>query len=1818
MSIHDLLQRSRQELLDLSARNRLLSIPVDSRSARLIQIHDELSEEVFRLLVTERKPLTFRAARPSKPRGAPVSLQSCETPDSDDEEVSLPQPDEAEDPVTGAAKRHVDSRLQTALTSEGLQRRLLALCRDAQAMIEEQGVNILYLVLGHLKWFEAEHADIPRYAPLILVPVELQRRTASERFHLRWREEDLQENLSLAAKLRIEFGTELPAFPDDDDFTPTDYFASVSKAIAGAKGWEALPDAITLGFFSFAKFLMYRDLDPDNWPKREDLLAQPFIAGLLQDGFPGAEALLAEDVPLDELIPAARLDHVVDADSSQTLAIESARRGRTLVIQGPPGTGKSQSIANIISTAVLDGKKVLFVAEKLAAMEVVKRRLEREGLGPLCLELHSNKANKRAVIEEIGRTWKLGRPKPSNPQAVVTDLERRRALLNRHAALLHERHSPSPVTPFEVMGRLTLLGDAGREAADLTFPGAESWTADDRHERRKLVGELSARIEQMGLPAQSPWRGVCRDTVLNIDLPPLEAGIRSLSMRTEELRHTASELATNLDHVSTPASSDVGKLCRVAEFVCRAPPVDKQALCHEVWDGPLDRVRRLLSRGRDVVRAVSAANELATTLSGVSPDHLSLALPAVHALTQSIAALRETSSQLASRLLQPAPLTLAGCARHGLIAEFIGQAPPLDEHALSGSVWDERMDALQGLLAKGRDFATAVYAAGEAVSESAWLSDFSEGREAIATHGASALRFLNSKYRRAMSQLRAVLKGGLPPALPDRLALVERIIRGQRAYQAMQAVSSFGESAFGHHWRGPHTDWSQLAEILQWVRRQQQVGLNSDFRKLFALICDKEPVRQLTGLVLPQIAKVRDDLHRVLTTLEIEASAMLGTADVESVSFDTIAAQLGRLENLARCHAAVQVAVAKVRAEDSLGRDAFGALWNSERSDWTHLEGILTWVETQEDAGLGADFRRLFSRINDHAGLEALLAETTKRLQLFHEQTKSVFHELKLHLPTAFGQTEIEQIPFAALAERCTEWLSTLEGLSRWANYYLRAGRARDMGLAGLLGPLETGSIPARSAVDCFERAYCSQVLRYLTGQRPELAQFDGDLHDSIVAEFRQLDRERLALARHQTLASHFERMPPSTGSIGPAGIVRSEMERKRGHRSVRRLLKDAGSVVQSIKPVFMMSPLSVAQFLEPGAVEFDLLVIDEASQVQPVDALGAIARCKQAVVVGDSKQLPPTRFFTRLTSDSDEADEDEDEIPQTAEAKDMESILGLCAARGLPQAMLRWHYRSQHHSLIAVSNDQFYENRLFIVPSPFIQASEYGLKFHHVPEGVFDVGATGTNQVEARTICRAILEHAREFPALSLGVAAFSVRQQQAILDELEFLRRENPETEAFFSGHPTEPFFVKNLENVQGDERDVVFISVGYGRDANGYMAMRFGPLSHEGGERRLNVLISRAKKRCHVFSSITADDIDLNRAAGRGVAALKAFLSFAQTGRLGIAEQSGREAESPFEEAVRRALESLGHEVHPQVGVAGFFIDLAVVDRECTGRYLLGIECDGARYHSSRCARDRDRLRQAVLEDHGWLIHRIWSTDWFQRPADQLGRLREAMESARRARKLVTNPQVPEVKVETENAVAREEGTEASDPNGLAIAYSEARFDVRRHIEPHELVTDEMAKVLLRVVEHEGPVHEDELVTRVRDLWDLGRAGNRIQDAVAKGVRFLIRTRQCVREDGFLSIPGASVPLRRRDSVKSPNLRRPEFLPPAEIRAAVLRLIDTHHGAAECEITTAVARLFGFKSTGGQLRHVIDRQVAKLRRQGLIAEQDGMLKRTEPRLE
>jgi very-short-patch-repair endonuclease len=366
---------------------------------------------------------------------------------------------------------------------------------------------------------------------------------------------------------------------------------------------------------------------------------------------------------------------------------------------------------------------------------------------------------------------------------------------------------------------------------------------------------------------------------------------------------------------------------------------------------------------------------------------------------------------------------------------------------------------------------------------------------------------------------------------------------------------------------------------------------------------------------------------------------------------------------------------------------------------------------------------------------------------------------------------------------------------------------------------------------------------------------------------------------------------------------------------------------------------------------------------------------------------------------------------------EDMESILHLCTV-SFPLGRLNWHYRSEHETLISVSNQEFYNNGLKVYPSPKERNDELGLHFEHTREGIYDRGRSRTNRVEATIVAQRVLDHYRSHPHLSLGVGTFNEAQRECILDEVEKFRRENPDVDKNFSRESREQFFVKNLETIQGDERDVIFISIGYGFDSDRVLNLNFGPLNQGGGERRLNVLISRARKKCVVFSNFEASDLTVGDNSSRGVQCLKVFLDYAQTGKL-ISDTTPPPFDSPFEESVHRFLAENKIVTHPQVGCAGYRIDLAVPHPTAPRQYLLGIECDGRPYHSSTVARERDRLRKQVLKDRGWTILNVWSTDWYlersQAESRLLNKVQDAIERAHRSVEPLADPPVAEPEVE-----------------------------------------------------------------------------------------------------------------------------------------------------------------------------------------------------------
>lgn len=593
------------------------------------------------------------------------------------------------------------------------------------------------------------------------------------------------------------------------------------------------------------------------------------------------------------------------------------------------------------------------------------------------------------------------------------------------------------------------------------------------------------------------------------------------------------------------------------------------------------------------------------------------------------------------------------------------------------------------------------------------------------------------------------------------------------------------------------------------------------------------------------------------------------------------------------------------------------------------------------------------------------------------------------------GSTSTRKIAPNTLKERLAQAIELPDSdKSDWIAFRQSSQKLDDLGLGELTKVIDDAAMAAPAADAAYRCVHFKSLIRHATGTEQLGADWSGLHMDGLRSNLAELDREYLKLSR-QSIADRLRVRPVPQGvsqgspkSLSELSLIEHEVGKQRRHIPIRSLLARAGVAAQALKPCFMMSPASVSQFLPAMPGWFDVVIVDEASQMRPEESICALSRAKQAVIVGDPMQLPPTSFFDAGQAESTTQDEDGLDI-------DSESILDRALSALHPSRDLRWHYRSRHHSLIAFSNKEFYGDRLFVFPSPAEKSSDLGVSFVPVESGRYKASI---NPDEADLVVDTVTHLIRSGSGRSIGVVAVNQPQKDLLIERFDRLFAEDSTLEAYRAkwAGTLEEFFVKNLENVQGDERDIIVISTVYGPETpGGPVYQRFGPINSNVGHRRLNVLFTRAKERVVLVSSLKPEDIVLSEGSKPGVRALKRYLEYARSGRLEQGLTGLGENESPFETEVSEVLAGLGYEVEPQVGVAGYRIDLAVRGRSNRDHFVLGIECDGATYHSAKSARDRDRLRQEILERLGWSLYRIWSTDWFLNREREIARLRRHLD-------------------------------------------------------------------------------------------------------------------------------------------------------------------------------------------------------------------------------
>lgn len=1679
----DGLQRIRNRLLDLTLRNRLLSFKHTKRGA--IRIVNELPDQLFERLLNGAE-MTFDPV-PDPPRGAAEAIRGAESSlfaeqDSDGAhgeiavavkpsiptattyaaEIGIPTSYDLPQPSAGAAygvlAEHADKFIQTLHYARDLEKLLRNLTNTARTAIEETGTNMLYLVLGFLEWYEADSSEKAHHAPLIMLPVALRRgdpdvRTGMYRYHLAYSGEDVTTNISLQEKMK-EFGVQIPDV--EEDVAPEEYFERVAAHVRSKQRWKVRRQA-TLTLLSFGKLLMYRDLDPANWPEGAGPSDHPRVREFFE-GTPHEGLSMAQEYALDELEASKSLPPVImDADSSQHSAIVDALQGKNLVIEGPPGTGKSQTITNLIAAAMAQGKKVLFVAEKLAALEVVRNRLDNAGLGVFCLELHSHKTQKAVLLQDIGRSIDE-RSTFADPKAldqkyeVLLEAKRR---LTAYAKLINEPFGRLERSIHDVIWQRERfrqeLPCAPSTVEAVEVEGAAAWSLSDLEVRRQAVIALARSLENaLGTCTETtehPWYGVrAQRAGLDDERAILEVFSRLRSSATEVLK-------------SVKAFEDTCGWAPAVRLVEFDPWLASLAdLPSPGFAAQADLLPSLINpqgmptllAGIKMIAEIRALTErIRPCFSGppeLNSEHVALAQAATEraqsAMSEvNIEALREFAVQLddLSKTLEQydkvrqnvegvlrcsIPSTIDGLVFTAELLKIAAEAP-LDVLHLR----HEGMEGAQGVGAvrEAQSAAAPLLEQRSRLDERVDLGLVPTTEELkghlTAVVAAGPFRLLETAYRTAkrtwltfQRERSRVNKASLTDGYRELVSYASKVEVFDKTHAA----------AFGQAYKGLDTPFDAFMKVFAWQENVQQTltrriagstdhsnamiarqlgrASTDDLRTLIRLVEDAAtwgerlqstiqairsaeasvpgPRRPASDAEVAHIrsnyAAIADDCRRAYA--DLQSVGLRAEVPVSSVGdiLQCVRDREGQRQRL-RTNARFQELVGtRFDGEATAVEPLEETLDLAERLHGLSLpEPILKWLAH----GTYAERREALMTAGSHLKLA---------LESFEADHASAEKLAELDVPAWYGKAyeSARTVGLERVLARIDAAFVGRTALGEWLDYQRARVAFADLQMGELLQLLDRLGLEPDDLSRVGDFVLHNSLAKAAIREHPALLQFNGMTHEQVRTQFQSYDYELLGLFRQRIAHQIASRRITHVGNgMGPVStytdlaLLNHERNKQRRHVPIRQLVRRAGQALQELKPCFMMGPLSVAQYLEPGRLEFDLIVMDEASQLRPEDALGAIARAHQVIVVGDPKQLPPTSFFDKLG-------EEEVEEEETTALDESESILEVASSLYQPIRRLRWHYRSRHGSLIAFSNSQFYKD-LLVFPSPVEKSERLGVRFTSVPAGVYH---SGRNEVEADRVVDAILHHVQHHPGESLGVATLNSKQRDLIDERLQQRLRTTPDLRELLEERRAslEPFFIKNLENVQGDERDVIMVSITFGKDQHGRLYQRFGPINGKNGYRRLNVLFTRAKRRVEVFCSFDPDELQLDEGSAFGAHVLKNYLSFARTGVLPTETGGMREPDSDFEVSVAQALRQKGYDVVAQVGVAGYFIDLAVRHPHKRGAFIMGIECDGATYHSSYSARDRDRLRESVLRGLGWEIHRVWSTDWFKQPDREISRI------------------------------------------------------------------------------------------------------------------------------------------------------------------------------------------------------------------------------------
>jgi len=1449
---------------------------------------------------------------------------------------------------------------------------------NSKRHIEEQGVNILFLSFGFIQWKNPQNNDELINSPLIFIPVQIESTNYRSLYEISYSNSEILLNKSLLKKLEMEFSINFDSLQqdvtDEHEFNPLEFisqFASIIKNCCYDFGFDY--HSVHLSFYSYNKFLIYNDLDPINWEESlngntKNVLTDIFVNNIYQE-----VSNIDDDKIIDNTREIDNINNILDADSSQLLAISKVNRGNSIIIQGPPGTGKSQTIVNIIAEAVRQNKKVLFMSEKLAAMEVVYNRLKAINLDHIALQLHSDKINKKQVVKEIQSVYYMNKINVKNSDSrIVEKLASLRNEINQYYNLINTKALHSSSNLVEAYQRIIEL--------------------------ENYFDECNVKHYELEIP---------NEMLMGIDDYQFEEIYKELDI---------------LDNFSM-------KYGKLADSPLQSVFLDKTLNHHELM-----KYTGLIT---DLIDDIKEINK-------------SLSYPKILNIKKGQFSLQDIKQLIALREIDEKTLD---CIKH------INHPKMVDNKALLDELF-------QYYNTSKIDSPVIKKSIIEATTHLDHLETLDNELQTIIT---------------TFNQNNSLFK---------------------RRSKVFKEYKTKVQSKF---FINDENNFDDILKEIIWLKNKISFKLlfqkeSVVFEKIFGKAYNTlDPDFDLLFEVYNNVGEIFESMNSIFRNKEIKQKSYI---------------------------------------------DFFKKIIKEDFQKINEIEGIISFLTNA-------------LKLNEN-----ILYEGNEFCCVPLETVQNKFKSLHDNLISVNEIIVQKRVKTKLETEITDKYLSNIIKKELYSSHIAKV----------------------------FAYIRYHSIVKEILNKYSILDEFNSLIFDQKIREFIELDSKNIQLNNLQLiLDAHFynvynirkdEALSVENKDERISYLLQT-FNKKHNIPSVKQLLNVAFNPITELKPVFMMSPISISQYLEPIVGMFDIVVFDESSQIKPQDAFGALLRGKQIVVVGDEKQLPPTNFFESYYGSTKLFEEDA--------ISNFESILTLMRGRGVPTTTLNWHYRSKHHNLINISNDYFYDNSMSIFPSKYRNNPNYGLKFTYC-EGVFDRGRSRTNKKEAVLIAEQVIEHAKNTPELSLGVATLNINQRDLILSEIKKRRSAEPALDQFFNDENNEAFFVKNLENVQGDEREVIFISIGYTKDQNGNVIQNFGAINHQGGERRLNVLMTRARQKCVIFSGLRASDLIIDYNTTEGVKVLRKFLDYAE--RTNNTQEAEISSDTLiFSKEIAEELNKKGYKTSFNVGNDNYFIDLAVHNPKDETEYILGIEFDNSTYHQSRTASERERIRNNVMRSKGWIIYKVFITSWFNNRNQVID---DIIKYLKHIKKNSIQPETPKVEFVEENV------------NVVT------RFGFRKYKKYTKMIeninflikeNDEFKQYVNDLVYKEMPITFDEICHRIIENSHMKVKDKVIKKALRRVLNDLHHDRKIYLKDQFYYFHKKDQKIEfrdRRDIFETISL---QDIPVEETTNAIIEIARNSFGINSDNIASIISNYLGHEVVTDNLTDVIERLSIRLENTNVI---------------